>query len=153
MNKLWGELLQAIHRFHKLGFWEVHSELTQAESMTLLAIDRFDSNCESENLTVSELAKKMKCQSSAVSRTLKALEDKGMIERTVNRYDRRNTHIVLLQKGKDECEEMKTALESFAESVIAQVGETELRQLLADFNKLYEVANEELECRRSRGKE
>ena len=50
---------------------------------------------------MSELAEKLHTQNSAVSRTLKNLEDHGWICRMTDPKDRRNTCVALTESGED----------------------------------------------------
>lgn len=54
---------------------------------------------ENGKITSSELAAKTKTLPPAVSRTLRGLEEKGYVERSVDKKDRRNTYISLTEKG------------------------------------------------------
>ena len=103
MDKLYEELFRAMNQFRKLHMGDLVPDITKLEGMTMAAIKHCSG--EKEELTVSELTAKLKAKGPAVSRTLKTLEDKGYIERDVNKADRRNTYVKLTASGEQKQEE------------------------------------------------
>ena len=97
MDDLFTRFFFALYQFHKLHMGDLVPDITKLEGMTMAAIKHCSG--EKEELTVSELTAKLKAKGPAVSRTLKTLEDKGYIERDVNKADRRNTYVKLRHPG------------------------------------------------------
>ena len=93
-----------------------------------------------------------KRQGPAVSRTLKTLEDKGYIERDVNKADRRNTYVKLTASGEQKQEECEQIMSSFAHAVISKIDRDDMEQLIDCLNELYEASREEIEDRKMRQK-
>ena len=54
---------------------------------------------EEQGIYVSMLASGMQSSTPAVSRLLRAMEEKGLIERKVDRKDRRNTFVSITEEG------------------------------------------------------
>ena len=98
-------------------------------------------------VTVSELAEKVHAQNSAVSRSLRNLEVQGLIERTVNRADRRNTCVTLTEKGKKKQEEIAATLGEFGRSVVSQMSDEDVSRLTACLKEMYQIARQEIEKR------
>ena len=63
---------------------------------------------ENGKITISELAcAERKCFHPAISRTLKGLEERGYVERNINKNDRRNTYVELTAEGERLTEEAR----------------------------------------------
>jgi DNA-binding MarR family transcriptional regulator len=84
-------------------------------------------------------------QASAVSRTLKSLEDQNLIERTVNKSDRRNTYIMLTEAGGQKRKEIEQRMEEFSKAVFERLDDDDMERLISYLDKLYQVAEEEIE--------
>lgn len=154
MNEMYGRFFSVINQFHRLRIGDLFPELSKSDGMTLMAIDHFNKEKQEGILTVSELADKMHMQPSAVSRTLKNLEDRELIERTINKSDRRNTYVALSEKGKRQWKEMEATMGAFAAAVLARMNEEDLESLVSYLDELYQVAAEEIALRKNKmGKE
>ena len=153
LNEISRDLYTALHRFGRLKFGDLFPEITKVDCMTLMAISHYSKEAEGK-LTVSELAEKIHAQPSAVSRTLKALEDKGYIERTVNKADRRNTYVALTNAGQRELETVQETMDNFTEAVILRMNEADVQKMILYLEELYQIAQEEIELRtKKKGKE
>lgn len=148
MNELYGRFFSAMHQFQRLRIGDMFPDMAKGDCMTLMAILHVNRKKEDEILTVSELADHMEVQASAVSRTLKSLEDKDYIERTVNRSDRRNTYVALTKRGQEEADRIEKSMSDFAKAVITRMNEDDMQRLITYLDELYRVAKEELEFRR-----
>lgn len=154
MNELYGKLFSTMHQFQKLRIGDLFPEMTKGDCMTLMAIEHFNKEKETGILTVSELADKMHSKASSVSRTLKFLEDKGYIERSINKSDRRNTYVRLTEAGTVELKRCEEMMGDFAQAVIQRMDEEDMRRLIAYLDELYAVAKEEIQLRKVKnGKE
>ena len=122
MDDLFTRFFFALYQFHKLHMGDLVPDITKLEGMTMAAIKHCSG--EKEELTVSELTAKLKAKGPAVSRTLKTLEDKGYIERDVNKADRRNTYVKLTASGEQKHAEtvIVTAVEKIAALIRRQDG-------------------------------
>ncbi len=150
MEETYRQFFRAMDQFHKLNIGALFSDLTKFDCVTVLSIGHFSQKKGDTPLTVSEVAERMHAKSSAVSRTLKNLEDKGFIVRTVNKSDRRNTYVELTEAGKAECSRMEQRMEEFAKKVFSRMNEADLCKLIAYLNQLFQAASEELEIQKSK---
>lgn len=150
MDDLFTRFFFALYQFHKLHMGDLVPDITKLEGMTMAAIKHCSG--EKEELTVSELTTKLKAKGPAVSRTLKTLEDKGYIERDVNKADRRNTYVKLTASGEQKQEECEQIMSSFAHAVISKIDRDDMEQLIDCLNELYEASREEIEDRKMRQK-
>lgn len=146
MSELYTEFFTTLTMFRKLRFGDMLADMTKNDGMTLMAIAHFE-ELNGGVLTVSELAERIHAKSSAVSRTLKSLEDAGLVERTVNKNDRRNTYVTLTEKGMDRRNEVSREMDDFGQAVFRQMGEEDMQKLNAYLKELYEITKCEIEKR------
>ena len=97
MGTTYEELFRAMSQFRKLKFSDMFPNISRAEFFTMSMI--MDKG-ENGKITISELATKAHVLPPAMSRTLRGLENKGYVERNVNKQDRRNTYVELTEQGK-----------------------------------------------------
>ena len=152
MDDLFTRFFSALYQFHKLHMGDLVPDITKIEGMTMLAIRHCNGEMGKEELTVSELTAKLKAKGPAVSRTLKTLEDKGYIERDVNKADRRNTYVKLTDFGKKKTEECEQIMSNFAHAVISKMDRDDMEGMIDCLNELYEAAKEEIADRKMRQK-
>lgn len=152
MDDLFTRFFSALYQFHKLHMGDLVPDITKLEGMTMSAIKHCSGEKGKEELTVSELTAKLKAKGPAVSRTLKTLEDKGYIERDVNKADRRNTYVKLTISGKQKVEECEQIMSSFAHAVISKIDRGDMEQMIECLNELYEASREEIADRKMRQK-
>lgn len=154
MNEIYGRFYSAMTRFRRLRIGDLFPELSRGDCMTLMAIDHFNREKQEGLLTVSELAEKMHMQMPAVSRALKNLEERDLIERSINKSDRRNTYVSLTPHGRDFLEEKEKTMGEFAEAVLSRMREEDLERLVSYLDELYQVAEEEIALQKNKnGKE
>lgn len=145
MDELYGKFFSTMHQFQKLRIGDMFPQMTKMDGMTLMAIEHFNKEKENGIITISELASKMNAQSSAVSRTLKSLEDKEYIIRTINKSDRRNTYVEVTDLGRSLLKEAESTMSNFARAVIKRMNEEDMNRLIAYLEELYQVSKEEIE--------
>ena len=91
------------------------------------------------NISPSDLANKMKLSMPQVSRIMNSLEEKGYIERILGKKDRRNTYIVITEKGIEEREISVKECKAYVDRIKEQMGEEDMNQLIELLNKLTNV--------------
>lgn len=144
MQALHLQFMRVTHRFHRMQMTELFSGISRGEFVALevLRQNRMD-NPEQQGMYVSGLAGRMRVSMPAASRMLKALEQKGWIERHVDKEDRRNTFIHLTAAGEGMVVRTKQQLQYFNERVFEKMGLEETRQLLALWERLIGIMEEE----------
>ena len=91
MKDAFEKLFRAMHQFKKLNVSDLIPGLSSSEFSVMGAILQMGEN---GRITSSELAAKTKTLPPAVSRTLRGLEEKGYVERTVDKKDRRSGNFI-----------------------------------------------------------
>lgn len=145
MKDKFEELFKAMHRFHKLRIGDMMPNVSGADFWTMRNI--MDKG-EDGKITVSELARKTKVLPSAISRTIKGLEEKGYVERIVNKDDRRNTYVEMTEKGMEAAEEVREIMSDYGNAVLSKLDEDDLSQLISYLNNIYDIAKKEIEIRK-----
>ncbi|MBO5459397.1 MAG: winged helix DNA-binding protein, partial [Lachnospira sp.] len=101
-----------------------------------------------KQVKVSMLVEELNVNSTAVSRSLKILEEKGYIERIVSKKDRRITYVKLTDAGAEELMKAEKKMDEFAEAVLSNLEEGSLAQLTEIMNQLYNSAVQEINKRK-----
>ena len=144
MEELYGKFFEAVYQFRKLNVVAIMPDINQSEfeAMNVLM------NKEDGKVTISELAYKSKVHSSASSRTLHGLEKKGYVERSIDKNDRRNICVELTEEGKRVTTEARQIMCDYVKAVVEHLEDRELERLSAYMNKIYSVAEKEIETRK-----
>lgn len=146
-DDLYEDLFRAMNQFHKLKFSDMMQNMSKADFIVMNVIMNKGKD---DKMTISELAAIARMLPSAISRTLKGLEEKGYVERTINKQDRRNTYVELTEEGKKQTCEVRQVMRDFGKTVMAKLDEQEMNQLILYLNNIYSIAEKELEARKIR---
>ena len=145
MDKLYEELFRSMNQFRKLKFAEMFPMISRTDFFVMCTI--MDKG-ENGQITISELASRAKMLPSAISRTLKGLEERGYVERNINKNDRRNTYVELTEAGRQLTEEARQIMADFGKSVMAQVDGEDMKRLISYLDNIYHIAEKEIENRK-----
>lgn len=99
----------------------VASDLTPSERHLLQSISWL--SAERDHVRPSDLAQKSRIRPSAVSPTLAALEDRGLVERQGDPQDRRVVRIVLTDEGRATAERVRAAVDEQLAGLADHLGE------------------------------
>ena len=146
-DDLYEGLFRAMNQFHKLKFSDMMQNMSKADFIVMNVIMK---KGKEDKMTISELAAIARMLPSAISRTLKGLEEKGYVERTINKQDRRNTYVELTEEGKKQTREVRQVMRDFGKTVMAKLDEHEVNELILYLNNIYSIAEKELEARKIR---
>lgn len=144
MEDLYMELFKAMSQFRKLHIADIIPGLSHAEFFTLNCV----MDAEDSRLTISELAAKAKVLPSAVSRTLRGLEERGYAQRSVDKTDRRNTYVTLTAEGRAATLEGRRILCGFGKAIMSHLDENEMKQLISYLKEIYTLSKTEIEARK-----
>ncbi len=140
-----GPFLRVMNRFGRVTANSISpGELTKGEFFCLGAIcNSGKENPEKGGIYVWELAQRTHVHPPAVSRTLRELESKGLIERTVDREDRRNIKVQPTQRGIAAWAKAEEGTQDFVRQVLARMGEEKMEQLVGLCDHLCDIIEEE----------
>ena len=157
MKEYQSKFLLQMHNFHKIKFWSLVPELNPSEHMLVFALcrcevgksgelsDDFDIKLSAmKGVKVSDLTKVVRMTMPGVSRLLAGLEEKGIIERRIDKSDRRNTLVFLTEDGYSKIREYKKRINKYFETVFERFGEDRVAEVIELIGELAEIVQEEL---------
>lgn len=136
--------------FRKLNLSSMLPNISHGELGVLKAIRccRRCSEEEQEGVKVSVIVQKMHLPPPAVSRALRILEEKELVQRDVDRKDRRNTFVTVTAKGEALVEEADCIMEDFCDAVFGNLGAETMQKLNSYLQKFVETSKIEIEKRK-----
>lgn len=147
------EFFEILSSFRSLNIATMFPNISHGDFGTMQTIRGFEEKNNHKGVKVSQLAKKMHIAVPAVSRCLRSLEEKGLIERTVDKEDRRNTYVVLTEKGKMVSDETDEIMSEFGKAVFGHMGKESMQQLNSYLKELRETAMKEIQNRKYQKRE
>lgn len=141
------EFLDSIAKIKKLAHRYKKTEEFQPVMMMTMKIIYNDylNNKENENyygLKTSELTKKMCITKPATSKMLNVMEEKGYIERTSNKSDRRVVYVKITKEGEEFLKNQNRNFEKFTCKIVEKMGEEDTDNFIRLFGKLYDIIEE-----------
>lgn len=106
-----------------------HSEITTL----YCSLDWFTEH--GEYITAAQAAKKLGVSAPSVSRTLKNLEEKGLIERGFDKNDRRSVRIIVTKAGEDKVNAILSRVFKTMTVVLREFSDNELGQMAELYSK------------------
>ena len=111
------------------------------------AINKLERLYNSSNYGISNIADSLHVSSPAISRTITSLENKGYVERKIDKLNRRNTLVRLTENGMTVFENECNQIYCFMNNVVNQMGEEKLNELFLLSNELLENVEKEIKSR------
>ena len=150
MKEEYSAFLDAFIQFRKLHMSSIFPHMNHSEFAAMVGMSRLSKECSKagEQVKVSMLVEELNVNSTAVSRSLKILEERGYIERIVSRKDRRITYVKLTDLGEEELIKAEKKMDEFAEAVLSNLDEGSLAQPTKIMNQLYNSAVQEINKRK-----
>ncbi len=147
------ELFLTFEAFRKINISGIlPNNLTQSEFAVLKAVkccgERESQEAENAGAKMSDIIGHLKALAPSVSRSMKSLEEKGLIVRTINRRDRRNVYVALTLQGQGTLDEAEQILEEFMGTVFGNMGSDSLKRLIRYLNELRAIMSEEIKKRK-----
>ena len=137
-------LFRALHRFGKRNTGQIieMDGLTQGEFFGLVML-REHLKEHPEGMHVRELAGKARVSPPRVSRMLRDMEEKGLIERRIDRDDRRNTYIVLTEVGETARQRTTERISTFLDRVVVRMGLENVQTMIELWNQFSDILEDE----------
>lgn len=137
------ELYQICERVRKIRFPDFCDELPKGDMAVLTCVGQCKKNG-GDRIKVSDVVKNMKAPAPIVSRSLKNLEDKGMIIREADKKDRRNTLLILTESGQETLKHTEKRMLYFMRQVVSKVGMEEMASFNAGMAHFIDVMEQEV---------
>ena len=135
------ETLRGIRRFRKKEIFD--GLLYRSEFCMLIAIHEYCENTGEIGIKPSVLTEILGSSISAVSKQLKAVEEKGYIERSYSKKDKRVVYISLTQKGIELLKKAKKERNSDIETIIRKLGKEKTEFLIEILEEISAIMDEE----------
>ena len=138
------EIFRALHRFGRLNTGQLieMEGLTQGEFFGLAMLHEHLKE-HPEGMHVRELADKARVSPPRVSRMLRDMEEKGLIERRIDRDDRRNTYITLTEAGEAARQRTAARLSTFLDRAVDRMGPENIRTMIDLWNRFADILEDE----------
>lgn len=138
------QLSGALHRLARVRYSLPMGGLPMGEFFMLQLIQRREgTGTDRRKVYVSQLTQCTHVSAPAVSRTLRRLEGKGLVQRQTDPEDRRTTYVVLTGDGLALLEVCRQQMEELGRRVAARMGSEELSALAAQLDRLTDTVQEE----------
>ena len=140
------EVMRVSHKYRFLKIEGIFNGVSRSEFLALMLIDKTNGDKQdiSKCIQAGDICKGLNCTPAAISKMLKNLEGKGWIVREVNKDNRRNTNIILTEKGHDVINDARKRINEFTKRISNRLGEDKLDQLISILEETYEIAREEI---------
>lgn len=127
-------MMACMERMHKIRFWQSPNGMSPGECRLLSQVCRLEREC--GVAAVSELTKQTGLKSASISRTMNALESKGMIERSIDPKHRRNVLVSSTPLGRQTDDAQQAEMCSFWNNVFRRLPEQDISELLRIWNEI-----------------
>ncbi len=154
MKKEQKEFFDLLDEFRKLNVASLlpnlcHGDVCIMKSIREAKAKKGDGQC----IRVADIVEEMQVPPPAVSRGLRALEERGLIVRHVDEKDRRNTFVAFTEAGHCLSNEIEDTMSDFADAVFEKVGAESFEQLNQSMRILVQSTREEIQMRKNSNKQ
>lgn len=123
------ELFMGIKKKHFHNIIKVKGH-THNEKLVLFLLHDMLENSKSKEVSLARLREKIKLAPSTVTPILNSLESKRLIERVIDKEDRRNIYIKLSKEGKKFTKEAHKELEDMVHDYIEYMGQKDINEFI-----------------------
>lgn len=139
-NLLKEQLVDAMRRFRKVGMpFPPHLNLSMSELILMSAIDKH-TDSPGQPVNISKIQCRIHATKPATSQMLKALEQKGYIQREIDPSDRRKISVRLTPTGDVILAQSRTYSNSVLDEMISRFGEDNAKELVRLLSLLADVS-------------
>lgn len=134
------ELMYTFRKFKKIKMCNEKNStgLTHNEIMVLFILNDISSN---KKVLLSTLRQRIKLAPSTVTPIITLLEEKGLIERDIDKEDRRNIYICISPKGEEYTKKVEKFIKDEMNEYIEYIGEEDTKELIRLISKTINFFN------------
>ena len=137
------QLVNLMRKIKKLNIYLLEG-INHSDFHMFKEINRIQSNVDVPQVNVSDLAEELKVSVPAVSKKLKSLEERGYIERIIDKNNRRNTFVILTKDGQEKFDKAEKVMDNYMNKVFIAMGKEETEILIRLSYKLYNIMENEV---------
>lgn len=142
MEELEREFIRSCMQFHKVRMYELVPDLNRGELMVMGGTARLQCRNPEHKVRMSDLLAGSRMTAPGLSRVLRGLEKKGLMERSQDPNDRRVTLVSFTEKGKNKWYGDHEILHRFCSELIRRIGEDQIREIIRLNDEIYQTADE-----------
>ncbi|MNP23805.1 MarR family protein [compost metagenome] len=144
-EELLNRVMQLIMDFKKIRGHQnsTYSEINHSKKLTLLILHRIS---EQGGVSLSALRKELLLAPSTITSIISSLEKDELIERVIDKSDRRNIYIEISPKGIEYTKKAYTELEKKINNYIEYMGVDDVKELVRLMTKTKDYFQERKEC-------
>jgi DNA-binding MarR family transcriptional regulator len=135
------------HSWHRLS--RMYNQKAAEHDMTM-SIGFILMNVDKEGTPSTSLGPKMGMEPTSLSRTLKTMEDRGLIRRQEDAVDKRKVFIFLTDEGVQKRREVRNFVLGFNEKIFEKIGKTKLNIFNEVVLKVNQLMEEEMKLQNER---
>lgn len=129
------------HSWHRLS--RMYNQKASEHDMTM-SIGFILMNIDKEGTPSTSLGPKMGMEPTSLSRTLKTMEDRGLIRRQEDKIDKRKVLIFLTDEGVDKRREVRNFVLGFNEKIFKKIGAAKMKAFAEVVLKVDQLMEEEI---------
>jgi DNA-binding MarR family transcriptional regulator len=139
-NELIEELMHTFMDFKKNNFHNITNDigLTHNEKMVLFVLHDISKD---NRVSLCVLRERIRLAPSTVTPIITLLEEKGLIERNIDKSDRRNIFLQISSKGRVQIDRVQIEVKKVMSKYIEYMGEDDTKQLIRLISKTTEFFN------------
>lgn len=138
------ELFQLHYKMLRIELWDTLNVMPKSEFFILKQL--YKQEPESQLLTHTQLAERLKLSNPAVSRTVKHLVAKDWLVRQSDEEDRRNSYLKLTALGHQAYLEAREKMDLFVDQSLGQLDAQEIERYIETGYRIYNVMQETATC-------
>ena len=141
LDEKYTEILRMITSPKKVPIGFILNTLLPGEFIIFYTFLDYERANNGRHITVNELAEKMEVSVPAVSRSLRIMEEKEYITRVTDPSCRRNTFIVITEKGRKMFEENNKLVKKLIDAVFEELSDEEIEQAMRLHQRICSVVD------------
>ncbi len=140
-------ILLSMERLSRIKSDGVIIGMTPSEFSVLCCTELFPKKNSGTAASVADIAACMGVSVPAVSRTLRSLQERALIERTVDEYDRRSVRVTITQEGRDQLRDNMARVVETLNRILSVFTEDEMRTVAKLYGKFALATEKQLGTR------
>lgn len=123
--------MQAMDRMKRIRIFDLHPGINPGEGQLLSIVAS-----QEQGISVSALARQLEMPMPAVSRMMRHMEDRGLIDRRILPQDRRSILVTVTPEGKATAEDFLDRMHMFFQELLSGIEPEEFDIMMATWNRM-----------------